>query len=231
MRYVITGASRGLGLEFVRQLLERGDAVEAGVLLLEENADVLRALARESEGHLRVHPLDITDTASVSAFARAVDEGGPLDVLINNAGIFGGTEPLSELDFQGMLRTFDTNALGALRVTSALLPALRRGSTRRIACLSSRAGSLADNTSGRNYAYRLSKAALNMGVRNLAVELRPEGFTVLCLHPGWARTDMGGPTAPQTPEESVSGLLQVLDRARPEDTGRFIDFRGQEVPW
>jgi len=130
-----------------------------------------------------------------------------------------------------MLRTFDTNALGALRVTSALLPALRRGSTRRIACLSSRAGSLADNTSGRNYAYRLSKAALNMGVRNLAVELRPEGFTVLCLHPGWARTDMGGPTAPQTPEESVSGLLQVLDRARPEDTGRFIDFRGQEVPW
>jgi NAD(P)-dependent dehydrogenase (short-subunit alcohol dehydrogenase family) len=231
MRYVITGASRGLGLEFVRQLLERGDAVEAGVLLLEENADVLRALARESEGRLRVHPLDVTDTASVSAFARAVDEGGPLDVLINNAGIFGGTEPLSKLDFQGMLRTFDTNALGALRVTSALLPALRRGSTRRIACLSSRAGSLADNTSGRNYAYRLSKAALNMGVRNLAVELRPEGFTVICLHPGWARTDMGGPTAPQTPEESVSGLLQVVDRASPEDTGRFIDFRGQEVPW
>lgn len=231
MRYAVTGASRGLGLEFVRQLLRRGAVVEAGVLLLEENADVLQALAREAEGRLRVHPLDVTDPASVAAFAREVEGGGPLDVLINNAGVFGGMEPLAGLDYQVLLRTFDTNTLGALRVTAALLPALRRGSTRRIACLSSRAGSVADNSSGGLYAYRLSKAALNMAVRNLSVELCPEGFTVLAVHPGWARTDMGGASAPQSAEESVHGLLQVLDGARPEDTGRFIDFRGQEVPW
>jgi NAD(P)-dependent dehydrogenase (short-subunit alcohol dehydrogenase family) len=231
MRYAITGASRGLGLEFVRQLLRRGDVVEAGVLLLEENADELQALARESEGRLRVHPLDVTDPASVATFAREVDGGGPLDGLINNAGIFDPTGSVAGLDFQALLRTFDINTLGALRVTAALLPALRRGSSRRIACLSSRAGSVSDNSSGGLYGYRLSKAALNMAVRNLALELRPEGFTVLALHPGWVRTDMGGPSAPQSPEESVRGLLQVLDGARSEDTGRFLDFRGQEVPW
>jgi NAD(P)-dependent dehydrogenase (short-subunit alcohol dehydrogenase family) len=231
MRYAVTGASRGLGLEFVRQLLRRGDAVEAGVLLLDENAEELQALAREAGGRLRVHPLDVSDPASVGAFARAVEGGGPLDVLLNNAGVFGSTGALAGLDFQELLRTFDINTLGALRVTSALLPALRRGSSRRLACLSSRAGSLADNSSGGLYAYRLSKAALNMAVRNLALELRPEGFSVLALHPGWVRTAMGGPSAPQSPEESVRGLLQVLDGARPEDSGRFLDFRGQEVPW
>lgn len=231
MRYAVTGASRGLGLEFVRQLLRRGDSVEAGVLLLEENAEELQALAREAGGRLRVHPLDVSDPASVGAFAREVEGGGPLDVLLNNAGVFGGTEALAGLDFQELLHTFDINTLGALRVTSALLPALRRGSSRRLACLSSRAGSLADNSSGGLHAYQLSKAALNMAVRNLALELRPEGFSVLALHPGWVRTAMGGPSAPQSPEESVRGLLQVLDGARPEDSGRFLDFRGQEVPW
>ena len=231
MRYAVTGASRGIGLEFVRQLLRRGDAVEAGVLLLEENADVLQALARESEGRLRVYPLDITDPASVGAFAREVDGGGPLDVLINNAGVMGGNKFLTELDFQELLRSFDTNTLGALRVTAALLPTLRRGSTRRIACMSSRAGSVSDNASGGRYAYRLSKVALNMAVCNLTVELRPEGFTVLALHPGWVRTDMGGPTATRSPEEAVHDLLQVIDSARPEDTGRFLDFKGQPVPW
>ncbi len=231
MRHAVTGASRGIGLEFVRQLLRRGDVVEAGVLLPEENADVLQALVRESEGRLRVHPLDITDPVSVGAFARQVDGGGPLDVLINNAGVLGSKKPLTELDFQELLRTFDVNALGALRMAAALLPTLRRGTTRRIACMSSRAGSIADNGSGGAYAYRLSKAALNMAVCNLAVELRPEGFTVLALHPGWVRTAMSDPTAPRSPEEAAHDLLQLIDSARPEDTGRFLDFRGQPVPW
>ena len=230
MRYIITGASRGLGLEFVRQLLSRGDSVDAGVLVLEEAPELL-ALAREEGGRLRVHPLDVADARSVSAFAEAVEDGRPVDVLIHNAGVFGQQVRLEGLDFEDLARTYSVNALGPLRVTAALLPALRRGSVRRIVHLTSRAGSLGDNGSGGHYAYRMSKAALNMAMRNLHWELRGEGFVTVVLHPGWARTEMGGPEAPLLPEESVRGLLQRIDGLREEHGGRVFDYQGQELPW
>lgn len=230
MRYAITGASRGLGLELVRQLLNRGDSVEAGVRA-PSGARHLQELTRGAEGRLRLHALDISDPGSVDAFAAAVGQARPLDVLINNAGVYGKDEALEELDYESMAHTFAINTLGPLRLTVALLPALRRGSARRIIHISSLMGSIGDNRMGGAYAYRISKAALNMVMRNMHVELHAEGFVTVALHPGWVRTDMGGPQAPLRPEQSVRGMLDVIDRLRAEDGGRFFNHEGTELPW
>ncbi|MCY1016552.1 SDR family oxidoreductase [Pyxidicoccus sp. MSG2] len=229
MRYVITGASRGIGLEFVHQLLRRGDTVDAGVRS-PEGAKRLEPLAREVGNRLRIHALDVEDAASIRSFAADVC-AAPVDVLINNAGVPGLWCALTDVDYVDMARTFAVNALGPLRVTSALLPALRRGAARKVAHVSSRMGSVADNTEGGAYAYRMSKAALNMGVRTLANDLRAEGFTTVVLHPGWVQTDMGGPQAPLPASDSVHGLLRIIDGMGPEHTGRFFDYQGAEVPW
>ncbi|MGZ3458260.1 MAG: SDR family oxidoreductase [Archangium sp.] len=230
MRYAITGASRGLGLEFVRQLLNRGDSIDAGVRVPSE-ARQLQGLAQEAQGRLRVHALEVSDSRSVEAFAAAVAEGPPLDVLINNAGVYGKDGPLTGLDYESMADTFAVNTLGPLRLTAALLPALRRGPSRRIVHITSKMGSIGDNGMGGSYGYRLSKAAMNMAMRNLHVELHGEGFTTISLHPGWVQTDMGGPQAPLRPEESVRGMLNVIDRLRAEDGGRFFGYDGEEIPW
>lgn len=229
MRFVITGANRGIGLEFVRQLLGRGETIEAGVRAPKE-ARLLQGLQREAEGRLHIHPLDVQDADSVRAFALAVGEL-PVDVLINNAGVMGKWQGLQELDFEDMARTFSINALGPLRLTAALLPALLKGSTRKAVHITSHMGSLQDNAEGGVYGYRMSKAALNMGMRCLALDFRSESLVTAVLNPGWVRTDMGGPNAPLRPEESVRGLLEVIDRLGPEQNGRFLDFTGRELPW
>ncbi|HEX5750202.1 MAG TPA: SDR family oxidoreductase [Archangium sp.] len=230
MRYAITGASRGLGLEFVRQLLNRGDTLEAGVRTPSE-ARQLQELVRGAEGRLRLHALDISEPKSVDAFAAAVGQGQPLDVLINNAGVYGKDGALTELDYESMASTFAVNTLGPLRLTAALLPALRRGSARRIIHITSQMGSIGDNGMGGSYGYRISKAALNMAMRNMHVDLHGEGFVTISMHPGWVQTDMGGPQAPLRPEESVRGMLNVIDRLKAEDGGRFFSYQGQELPW
>jgi NAD(P)-dependent dehydrogenase (short-subunit alcohol dehydrogenase family) len=229
MRYVITGASRGIGLEFVQQLLRRGDTVDAGVRS-PEGARRLEPLAREVGNRLRIHALDVEDEASIRSFAADVC-AAPVDVLINNAGVFGQWCAFTEVDSTDLARTFAINALGPLRITQALLPALRRGAVRKVAHVSSRMGSLADNTEGGAYAYRMSKAALNMGVRSLAHDLRGEGLVTVMLHPGWVQTDMGGPQAPLPAADSVRGMLRVIDGMGPEHSGRFLDYQGAEVPW
>jgi NAD(P)-dependent dehydrogenase (short-subunit alcohol dehydrogenase family) len=231
MRYAITGASRGLGLEFVRQLLIRGDTIEAGVRAPAE-ARQLQGLARESGGRLRIHALDVSEARSVESFAAAVGEGQPLDVLINNAGIKGDFQPLTGLDYEDLARTFTTNTVGTLRLTNALLPTLRRGSSRRVVHISSALGSLGANDMGGMYGYRISKVALNMAMRNMHLELRGEGFVTIALSPGWVQTDMGGPEAPLRPEESVRGMLHnVIDRLNAEHGGRFFGHDGAELPW
>jgi NAD(P)-dependent dehydrogenase (short-subunit alcohol dehydrogenase family) len=230
MRYAITGASRGLGLEFVRQLLNRGDTIDAGVRAPHE-ARHLQELVRGAEGRLRVHALDVADARSVSAFASRVGEGQPLDVLINNAGVFGKNLPLEGLDYEDLASSFATNTFGPMRLTSALLPALRRGSMRRVIHITSQMGSLSNNDMGGHYGYRLSKVALNMAMRNMHLELRGEGFIILAIDPGWVQTDMGGPQAPLRPEESVRGMLQVIDRTSAEHGGRFFRYDGSELPW
>ena len=133
--------------------------------------------------------------------------------------------------FNEMEEFFATNTVGALRVFRALLPALRLGSLKKVVSLTSKMGSIADNRSGAAYSYRVSKAGLNMATRSLAIDYRAEGFICVVVHPGWVATDMGGAGAPVTPEESISGMLRVIDGLRPEDSGEHIDFTGARVPW
>jgi NAD(P)-dependent dehydrogenase (short-subunit alcohol dehydrogenase family) len=226
MRFVVTGANRGIGLEFVKQLTGRGEDVDA-TAREPEDAPELQALVRPGV-RLRIHRLDVVDDASVAAFAEQLPSG-PVEVLINNAGVSGvkGSELIDPAD---ILRVFDVNAVGTLRVVRALLPRLREGKGKKIADITSQLGSIAEASGGR-YAYRLSKAALNMATRLLAEDLRGEGFRTVALHPGWVQTRMGGPAAPVPPEQSIRGMLRLIDGLTAEQSGRTYDFQGREIPW
>lgn len=229
MRIVITGANRGIGLELARQYVARGEVVEATVRD-PARATELQALASESPGRLRLHACDVRDEQSVRAFARGLAAGG-VDLLINNAGVKGAMESLEGQDLKDVMNTFDANTLGPIRVTRALLPRLREGPTKKLAHISSNLGSITDNTTGGLYGYRMSKVALNMANRSMAVDLREEGMVCLVLSPGWVKTDMGGQSAPTRVEESCAGMIRVIDAASISDTGRFLDFNGVECAW
>ncbi len=221
---LITGAGRGIGLEFVRQLRERGEDVVATVRRPEAWAPLQKLGAR-------VEVLDVNDDASVAALARSL-EGTAIDLLVNNAGVYGQKGVgLEGVDLEDALATFRTNALGPLRVTRALLPSLRAGAGKRVVHITSKMGSIDDNQSGGSYGYRASKAALNALNKSLSIDLAPEGLVCAVLHPGWVQTDMGGASAAVEPEESVRGMLRVIDGLTPAEAGRFFDFRGEEIPW
>lgn len=220
---LITGANRGIGLEYARQFKAKGYAV-IGTARNPGEATELAAL------DVRVEALDVTDAASVAALAKRLD-GVPIDVLINNAGI-GDRDDTSVLatDFAMFERTLAVNTLGPLRVTQALLPNLRAGSRKHIVNMSSRLGSITLNN-GNYSAYRASKAALNQVNRSLSIELGKQGFVVVVVHPGWVRTEMGGAEAPLLPDESVRGLVKLIERLAAGDNGRFYDYLGEELPW
>jgi NAD(P)-dependent dehydrogenase (short-subunit alcohol dehydrogenase family) len=226
MRFVVTGANRGIGLEFVKQLTGRGEDVDATAREPEE-APELQALARPGV-RLRIHRLDVADDSSVAAFAEQLPSGS-IDVLINNAGV-SGVKGGELIDPGDILRVFNVNAVGTLRVVRALLPHLREGKGKKIADITSQLGSIAEASGGR-YAYRLSKAALNMATRLLAEDLRSEGFRTVALHPGWVQTRMGGTAAPVPPEQSIRGMLRLIDGLTAEQSGRTFDFQGREIPW
>lgn len=220
---LITGANRGLGLEFARQYKEAGWRV-IGTARDPQEAQELAALG------VRVLPLDVASQQSVDELAAALGDE-PIDLLINNAGIFPRVGKIDEIDFDDYNRTLAVNTVGPVRVTRALLPNLRRGELRMIAGLSSNLGSIAENERGNFYGYRESKAALNMFTKTLAAELGPEGFTCIVLTPGWVQTDMGGSNATLTPAESIAGMKAVLDRLTPADNGTFWSYNGSQVPW
>jgi NAD(P)-dependent dehydrogenase (short-subunit alcohol dehydrogenase family) len=227
MRFVITGANRGIGLELARQVAARGDFVEAGARDPGAAAE-LQVIAEREPARVRVHTCDVASDTSVRAFASSVGDVA-VDVLINNAGVKGERRPLAEVDLEDALRTFDTNALGPLRVTRAFLANLRRGDGKRVVHMTSALASITDNTTGDAYAYRMSKAALNMASRSMAVDLRGEGILSVVLSPGWVKTDMGGPRAPLSVEESVRGMLGIIDRLTLEQSGLFFDYQGLAI--
>lgn len=224
---LITGANRGLGLEFSKQYRAAGWKVIATARRPEEAAD-LKALG---EG-VRIVTLDVTRPESVAALAATLAKT-PIDLLINNAGQGVGLEPgaLGALKIDDFERVMQVNAIGPVRMTQALLPNLRAGKGKVIVGISSGLGSLEWNRSGGYYGYRESKVALEMFMRSLAAELKGEGFICIALDPGWVKTDMGGPNAPLTPPESVAGMRKVLDGLKPEDTGKFWSHDGTLDPW
>lgn len=218
--YLITGTNRGIGYEYCRQLQQRGDTA---IAVCRQPSDDLKALRIRVEAGI-----DITDDASVAALAQRL-QGTTLDVLINNAGIIERVT-LDDLDFESIRRQFEVNALGSLRLTAALLPNLTAGS--KVALMTSRMGSIADNTSGGSYGYRMSKVALSMAGKSLAHDLRPRGIAVAILHPGLVQTRMTGFTSSGiTPAESVSGLLARIDGLTLENSGTFWHANGEVLPW
>ena len=229
MKIVVTGANRGLGLEFVRQSAARGDEVVAACRMPDEAA-ALRDLAGSTAGRVTVLRCDVADDASVAAFAAAVGAGA-VDVVINNAGVAGSWAGLADVDMELALRIYSVNALGPLRVTRALLGNLRKGSGKRVASVSSGLASIADNTSGGAYAYRLSKAALNMAAKTLAAALASDGIVSVALNPGWVKTDMGGANAPTAIVDSVRGMVGRIDALTLADGGRFVHWSGADSAW
>ena len=225
MRIVITGANRGIGLELVRQCLARADTVIATA----RNPGDAAALGALASPSLTVLACDVGNDASVRAFAAKVT--GPVDALINNAGVMGSMTSLQDIDFEDVQKTYAINALGPLRVTGALLPNLRLSQVKKVLHVTSGMGSIGDNASGGAYGYRMSKAALNMGVRSMATDLKAEGILVAVINPGWVKTDMGGQGAQIDVATSAAGILTQLETLSAKNSGEFLDFQGKRWPW
>lgn len=215
---LITGANRGIGLELCRQLVNRGDEV---IAVCREAGKQLNAL------NLRV--VEGVDVSAADSVLGLQNQAGieNLDWLINNAGILS-VESLGSLDYEAMERQFMVNALGPLRVTEALLPKLGPGS--KIGIVTSRMGSVEDNTSGGYYGYRMSKAAVNMAGMSLAQDLKEQGVAVALLHPGMVATEMTGGRG-VAPEKSAGGLIARMDALTLKDTGSFWHAEGERLPW
>ncbi len=228
MRILITGAGRGLGLALCQNLLSGGHEVIA-TARRPELSKGLSNLGSKFRETCMILPMDVSSEESVTTAARSLGNL-PLDRLINNAGIFGSEQnDFESLDMKRIQECFDVNTLGAMRVTQKFLPHLQRASNVKIAHITSQMGSIADNTRGGYYAYRISKAALNMFNKSFSVDY-PD-MVSLVLHPGWVRTEMGGPGANLEPEESASQLIQVIEKAGLQQNGMFLNYKGEILPW
>lgn len=228
---VVTGAGRGIGLELCRLLAEREWTVLACPHRM--GAGELAALSQEHPWHLHRIPMDVRDEGSIGAAVSEMNRRvNRVDLLINNAGVYPRQlKGLEELETDELIDAFDVNAVGPLRVIRCLMALLRAGEEKRLIHVTSLMGSIADNGSGGSYAYRMSKTALNMAVRNLALELGPKGFICMAVHPGWVSTRMGGEQAPLDVRPAAEELLRVALEAGPEDNGAFKGPGGTDLPW
>lgn len=237
---LITGASRGIGLLLSRLYAGQPETRVYATCRAPERAGDLRSLAEESRGAVHILQLDVTSDASIATCAAQVrDEVTSLDVLINNAGVLPGgvaaREPSSSafgsLSAEAVLGVFRTNTVAPVMVSQAFAPLLRTGSRPRIINVSSDAGSFSRTATGCSYSYPASKAALNFMTRCMAADLKDAGIIVVAVHPGFVRTEMGGPGAHNEPEETVPSLAAVIDRLSIEDTAGFYNWDGQVIPW
>ena len=218
-RIVITGANRGIGLALAQECVQRGDEVIAAC---RTSSPELDSLAVEV-----VTGIEVSRDDGVAALPRALGGRG-VDVLINNAGVHC-SDSLGRIDFDRIRLQLETNALGPIRVTEALLPNLKSGA--RVAIITSRSGSIGDNGSSGNYGYRMSKAAVNMAGVNLALDLKGRGVAVAILHPGMVRTDMGGSPQSVEPADAARRLMARIDELTIERTGKFLHAEGYALPW
>jgi NAD(P)-dependent dehydrogenase (short-subunit alcohol dehydrogenase family) len=219
---LITGAARGLGLDFVKQYAAKGWKVHACARQPEG--------LKQIEGDIHRHELEVTDYGAVAALAGKL-AGEAIDVLICNAGIAGREATvLGSIDPVVWRQTFEVNTLAPLMMAEAFVEHVARSEGRKLIAISSRLGSIELANSGR-YAYRASKAALNMKWKGLSIDLADKGVICVALHPGWVQTDMGGEAAPLTIAESVPAMVKVIDGLTPAHTGRFINYDGAELPW
>ncbi|MBC7814335.1 MAG: SDR family oxidoreductase [Burkholderiales bacterium] len=239
-RTLITGAGRGLGLEFARQCLQRGDTVFATVRA-PADAPALVDLQAAYGDKLTIVPLDVADKDSIEAsYQRVREHTDRLDLLVNNAGIgaisknvgdVNAYRVLGQLDDERLLFMLRVNAVAPLMIAQRYLDLLQASDAPRVVSISSGRGSLHDKTTGGSYGYSTSKAALNMFMRSFAFDVLEFGIINVVINPGWVQTDMGGSDAELMPEESIAGILRVVDSLTPADAGRFLDWQGNEHPW
>jgi len=224
---LITGANRGIGLEFAKQYAAEG----ADVIACCRNpatADALNTLAKAAQ--FTVMALDVTSPASVTALKTALN-GKPIDILINNAGVGGPrNEPRGGIDFDGWVETLKTNSIAPMLVSLALHDNLKASKVKKLVTITSMMGSIAGHGGGA-YAYRASKAAVNSVMHGLSKEWAKDGISIGIYHPGWVKTDMGGSSAPVTPQDSVKGLRAQIAKLSPANSGAYLDFQGKEIAW
>jgi len=228
---LVTGANRGLGLEFTRQYAEAGWQVHA-CCRSPENSHALKALHTAHLDRITLHKLDVADFKQIDTLAEALGDA-PIDVLLNNAGVYpdhAGSR-LSDADYEAWLTAFRVNSMSPLKMAQTFAPLVAKSSEKKIINITSKMGSIADNGSGGSYIYRSSKTALNSVTKSLAIDLANQGISVLALHPGWVQTDMGGPNGLINAEQSVSGMRQVIAKLTPKQSGQFIAYDGQAIPW
>lgn len=224
---LITGCSRGIGLELACQFLEGGYKVIA--TYRNTPSETLQALSQDNP-NLQLAELEVSSAASIEKLAQTLADT-PIDILINNAGISGPeAQNLNDIDVDGWLETFKVNSISPLLVSQALIANLTQSSNPRIITISSQMGSMEHQGVGR-YAYRTSKAAVNKVMHVLSQELREQGIIVCPVHPGWVQTDMGGKNGELTPEQSAEGIIKLIKDLRLEQSGEFFMWNGDKHPW
>lgn len=228
---LITGANRGIGLEFCRQYAAEDWRVLA-CSRHPEKSDALKELAAQYPVQIKIHALDVADHAQIERLALVLDDQS-IDLLINNAGIYPDSDKkgFGHTDYAEWMQAFRINTMAPLKMAETFARQIARSRQKAIVTITSKMGSIADNGSGGSYLYRTSKAAVNMVVKSLAIDLKPSGITAVVFHPGWVKTDMGGPGALISAEQSVSGIRQVIDRLTLDDSGKFFGYDGQVIPW
>ncbi|MDD5265540.1 MAG: SDR family oxidoreductase [Methylococcales bacterium] len=227
---LITGANRGLGLEFCKQYAAEGWQVLACCRMPQAAAE-LASLA-ERYPHVSVFALDVANLVQIEQLAAQLHDTC-IDVLINNAGVYGDSheQGFGQLDYESWTKTLAVNVQAPVKMAEAFLPHLKRGDKKLLVSISSLMGSIADNSSGGSIIYRSSKAALNAAMKSIAIDLKEQAVSVLIFHPGWVRTDMGGPNGLIEANESVAGMRKIISEFTPEQSGSFVKYDGTPLPW
>ncbi|MDP3280204.1 MAG: SDR family oxidoreductase [Nitrosomonas sp.] len=228
---LITGTNRGIGLEFVRQYAKDGWRVFA-CCRNPATAEALNRLATQYPDQITVHPLDVTSHHQIEQLSQALSNQ-TIDLLINNAGIYPPEhgDALGKTDYSAWAYAFAVNTMAPLKMAEAFIQQISKSQLKTIITITSKMGSIADNRGGGSYIYRSSKAAVNIVMKSMSIDLNSNQITAVLLHPGWVRTDMGGPNALITAEQSVTGMRRVIDNLTPADSGKFYAFDDQIVPW
>lgn len=222
---IVTGANRGLGLEFARSFAADGWRVHACCRIPERAKDLAKV-----EGDVAIHRLDVTDGLRVASLARELADE-PIDILINNAGVFHEHNSLGGIDYDDWVDELKVNTIAPVRIAERFLEQVAASERKLIVNMTSGMASIANTASSGSIVYRSSKAALNMATKCLALEYADRGVTVVALSPGWVATDMGGPNGELSPEESIAKMRQFIERVSPAESGRFFSLDGEERPW
>lgn len=228
---LITGANRGIGLEFARQYAADGWQVVA-CCRQPQQAEALNRLADQYKDQFSIHQLDVRELAEIDQLSHKLQDL-PIDILINNAGVYPHAQngEFGHISYDDWMEAFRVNTFAPLKMVEALVEQIACSQLKIVATITSKMGSIVDNQRGGSYIYRSSKAAVNMVVKSLAIDLQPRGIIAVLLHPGWVQTDMGGRGALISTKQSVTGMKSILGRVTHSDTGKFIAYDGQHIPW